>query len=423
MPTFTPAELAEWSGGAWSAEPEVPVSGISHDTRTLKPGEAYIAFRGPSFDGHDFLESAFEKGAALAIVEHELALNRPQLVVPDTHKALQALARGYRETWSGTVVGITGSVGKTTVKEMLASILSQRGTVSKTPGNWNNDIGLPLSMLAAEREAVFGIFELGMNRPGEIDALAGLLQPDWALITAIGKAHTEFFDSLEQIAAEKAGILKHAGAALLDVRSEWFELFKACCAGSIVPFSEEPLNVHVAQPGGYMADNAQLAAALGLELGFSVLEIQAGLDAFHPAPMRWEETLVDGIRFINDAYNANPVSMCAALSTFKALQVEGRKFAVLGGMRELGSLEESEHGTLGELIDQLRFDGVITLGELGKKIACNGILGISKAAAVQLLRETLTPGDAVFLKGSRTERLEEVLSEFKTEVMAAKECG
>lgn len=414
---FTFIELSEWCSISWkNCAAEVPVSGISHDTRTLKPGMVYIAIKGATLDGHDFVRQAVEKRAAGLIVEREFPEfgTVPQLVVPDTMAALWQMAAGVRRCWSGTVVGITGSVGKTTVKEMVASVLAQKGTVCKTPGNWNNDIGLPLSMLAADRAADFFVFELGMNHSGEIDRLAGLLKPDWAVITEIGKAHIEFFQGVEGIATEKASLLSHAANALLDETSEWFELFRSKCAGHIQRFGREPFNFTVPLPGDHMIRNARRAAALGLALGLSPDEVQAGLTAFQPAPMRWQELKKDGILFINDAYNANPLSMRASLTTFANLPCQGRRFAVLGAMRELGEQSIREHQELGRFVDTLKLDEVLTIGEAGTQIACRSRAGLSKPAAVAFLRKELRAGDWVLFKASRGERLETILDDLKT---------
>jgi UDP-N-acetylmuramyl pentapeptide synthase len=416
---FSAAECASWGSTPWkNSDKNFPILGISHDTRTLKPGELYIAIKGATHDGHDFVAQAVEKGAAGLIVEREFPVfgNVPQLIVPDTMQALRALAAGVRRHWTGTVIGITGSVGKTTVKELIAAVLAQKGTACKTPGNWNNDIGLPLSMLAADRNADFFVFELGMNHPGEIDSLASLLQPDWAVLTDIGKAHIEFFQSLEKIAEEKAALLAHAHNALLDETSEWFELFRSRCKGRIVTFGKEPFLFTAPLPGEHMIRNARRAAALGLELGLSPEAVQAGLSAFQPAPMRWERVLHNGIVFINDAYNANPLSMRAALTTFAGLPCEGRRFAVLGGMRELGAQGEAEHRELGRFVDQLKLDCVITVGEAGAQIVCNGIVGIEKPAAVDMLRSHLRSGDMVLFKASRGERIETILEELKIKI-------
>lgn len=415
---YSAAECAAWISMPWkNADKNFPILGISHDTRTLKPGDLYIAIKGATHDGHDFVRQAAEKGASGLIVEREFpGIGKPQMIVPDTMRALWALASGVRSRWTGTVVGITGSVGKTTVKELIAAVLSQKGAVCKTPGNWNNDIGLPLSMLAADRNADFFVFELGMNHPGEIDRLAGLLSPDWAVLTDIGKAHIEFFESLEKIAEEKASLLAHAGNALLDETSEWFELFRSRCKGRIISFGRDPFEFIAPLPGEHMIRNSRRAAALGLALGLSREAVQSGLNAFQPAPMRWERTLHNGIVFINDAYNANPLSMRASLTTFAQMPCEGRRFAVLGGMRELGGTAEPEHRELGRFIDTLKLDSVITVGRAGAQIVCDGMIGVEKPAAVDILRTHLRAGDAVLFKASRGERLETILDELKTKI-------
>ena len=438
---YTASEIAQWispstrlrAGNDWkNRDADFPIIGISHDTRTLKAGEVYIAICGENHDGHDFVEQAVEKGAAGVIVGRDFPAfakasagapksKVPQLVVPDTMTALWQIAAGVRSTWTGTVIGVTGSAGKTTVKEMIASVLSQKGTVSKTRGNWNNEIGLPLSMIAADRASDYFVFELGMNHPGEIDLLAGLLKPDWALITNIGKAHIGFFQSLEptasgysavqdalgKIADEKAAILNHAKHGLLDADSEWFGRMKERFDGRVAALTEEPFRI--SQPGEHMMQNARFAATLGLELGLSKEEVQAGLDEFDPAPMRWATSQYHDMVFINDAYNANPLSMRAAISTFAELPCEGRKFLVLGGMLELGDCEEEEHRELRDFIDSMNFDRVIYVGSLWPD-------GIEKNAAGILLRDELRAGDMVLLKASRGERLETILEDLKTRI-------
>ncbi|MGE4488591.1 MAG: UDP-N-acetylmuramoyl-tripeptide--D-alanyl-D-alanine ligase [Kiritimatiellales bacterium] len=409
-------EIAAWLSRDWkNADASFPILGICHDTRTLKPGEIYIAIKGAVHDGHDFVEKAVEAGAAGLIVEREFPMfgNLPQMVVPDAMKALHDLAVGARKEWGGTVIGITGSVGKTTVKEMIASVLVQKGAVSKTKGNWNNDIGLPLSMLAADRTSDFFVFELGMSRPGEIAALASLLRPDWAVITDIGKAHIEFFQSLEKIAEEKASLLSFADSALLDETSEWFNLFKRFCKERVVTFGDEAFEFTVPQPGDHMIRNARRAAALGRELGLTPQQIQNGLNSFSSGSMRWERSEENGVVFINDAYNANPLSMRAALSAFAAMPCSGRRFAVLGAMRELGASSDVEHRELGAFVDTLGLAGIITIGDEGAKITCRGILGATKDEAVFILRGRLRAGDAVLFKASRGERLETVLNDLK----------
>lgn len=415
---FSSCQFASWTSRVWkNAAADFSIAGVSHDTRTIASGDVYIAIRGDRLDGHDFIESAVEKGASGLIVEREIPeCPLPQLIVPDALSALWDLARGARKTWTGTVIGITGSVGKTTVKEMTASVLSQSGVVSKTLGNWNNDIGLPLSMLAANQTSDYFVFEAGMNHPGEIDRLAGLLSPDWAVVTTIGKVHIGFFDGLSAVAREKASIFKHSAHALIDAESEWFELLYRHATGETAVFRPSKMNFSVALPGDHMRENACIAAAIGRSLGLSDVQIQKGLDEFTPAPMRWHQIEHKGVVLINDAYNANPLSMRAAVSTFAKLPCAGRRIVVLGGMRELGAACHEEHLELGRFVASFGFDRVITIGELGAQIVCPGERGVTKDEALHILCEFLQAGDAVLFKASRGERLETLLENLKLKI-------
>ncbi len=440
MPVFRPGELSQWVSRLWkNGMPDQLVTGISHDTRTLKPGDLYVAIRGDQFDGHAFVRAAFEKGAVGALVDERFGwCEHPVLTVHDTVKGLWDLASGYRKKWVASPVGITGSVGKTTVKEMCADVLSMEGETHRTAGNYNNHIGLPLTMLATPETARFGVFEIGMNRPGEIAALTDLLRPKVGIITEICEAHRENFSSFEAIAREKMKLVERvspAGTVILDRDSEWYAMMRGGTRASVVTVSFEGvadyvgraegdrvLNVNgfafqMPQPGEHMMRDALRAIALGMELKMDSAAIAEGLLKFNAPPMRWEESEVEGVAFVNDAYNANPLSMRAGLRTFANTPGAGKKFAVLGGMRELGDVTEAEHAALGAFIDELGLDGVITVGELGKQIACSGPQAFFHAAdaaeAARILKDHLAAGDRVLLKASRGERLEEVLTSFK----------
>jgi UDP-N-acetylmuramoyl-tripeptide--D-alanyl-D-alanine ligase len=440
MSEFRPGELSQWVSRLWkNGIPERRVTGVSHDTRSLKPGDLYIAIRGDRFDGHAYVRDAFEKGAAGALVHDGFQWSEnPILMVPDTIKGLQDLARGYRKKWIGTPVGITGSVGKTTVKEMCADVLSVKAGTHRTAGNYNNHIGLPLTMLAMPPTARFGVFEIGMNHPGEIGALAYLLQPKIGILTDICNAHRESFQSLEEIAREKMKMAERvpsSGTVILDRDSEWYSMMRRHTCASVVTVSLEGVADYVGrskgsqvldvngcqyimpQPGEHIMRNALRAIALGLELGMEPAEIASGLRTFKAPPMRWQESDVRGIRFINDAYNANPLSMRASLRTLFNLPGPGQKWAVVGGMRELGDTAGEEHAALGKFIDSLHLDGVVTVGELGRQIACKTterfFQCLESAEAAQILKDNLSPGDRVLLKASRGEELERVLNHFK----------
>jgi UDP-N-acetylmuramoyl-tripeptide--D-alanyl-D-alanine ligase len=440
MISFNPDVMAQWVSAEWeNGIPQGTITGISKDTRTLQPGDLYIAIRGEQFDGHAFVGTAFEKGAAGALVCDDFEwTDGPVLKVCDTIEGLQALAAGYRKSWSCTVIGITGSVGKTTVKEMCADVLSMKGKTHRTAGNYNNHIGLPLTMLAMPRDTEFGVFEIGMNHPGEIGPLTDLLKPSIGMITDICNAHREAFDSLEGIAREKAELvaqLPESGVAILDRDSEWFDLMRGCTPAHLVSFSfsgagdydgvvhqDGALEVSgicysMPQPGEHMVRNAIRAVVLGQELGMEPMAVEEGLNLFAAPPMRWQESVVSGIHFINDAYNANPLSMRAALKTFSGMSGAGRKWAVVGGMRELGETADEEHAALGRFIANLKLDGVIIVGELGKQIVCEDIEPVfycqETADASDVLKNHLQAGDHVLLKASRGERLEQVLKQFK----------
>ena len=443
MADFAPKELARWVDREWfNGVPGGRIGRVCHDTRSIGEGDLYVAIRGERFDGHAFVWDAFAKGAAAALVQDDFVGEGGSLLrVPDTLRGLQDLARGYRFEWSARVIGITGSVGKTTVKEMCAAVLSVKGETHRTQGNYNNHIGLPLTMLALPRSAEFGVFELGMSHPEEIDELAELLRPEVAIITEICNAHRESFGSLDAIAQEKAALVARvpeSGFVILDADSEWFPLMRERAVARRVTISfadvrsdyvgravsEGVLAVNGAEyvlpvPGEHMMRNALRAIALGLELGLSPEEVARGLSRFSNAPMRWQEAVVKGVAFVNDAYNANPLSMKAALNTFSALKGAGKKWAVLGGMRELGAASETEHAALGRQLDGLALDGIIAVGALASGIRCaqaDRIIYCENAAeAASILKENLMAGDRVLLKASRGERLEQVL-EFYEEI-------
>jgi UDP-N-acetylmuramoyl-tripeptide--D-alanyl-D-alanine ligase len=440
MPEFRAGEFSQWVSRMWkNGIPEDPITGVTQDTRVLQPGNIYVAIRGENFDGHDFVEQAFSKGAKGALVNEGFHWSgQPVLHVPDTVAGLQDLARGYRRQWTGGVVGITGSVGKTTVKEMCADVLSMTGETHRTEGNYNNHIGLPLTMLAMPQTARHGVFEIGMNRPGEIGPLAELLQPKIGVMTDICNAHRGNFSSLEEIAAEKAMLVAQvspSGLVILDCDSEWFGLMRnksrarvvTVSMGGTADYAGEMLgngclrvnrfDYAMPLPGEYIMRNALRAIALGLESGMDPEQINEGLGRFKAPSMRWAESEIDGIHFINDAYNANPFSMRASLRTFAGLPLRGAKWVVVAGMRELGETAEKEHAELGRFIDGLELNGVVSVGELGRMIVCGAHRPFyhcaGAAEAAQRVKENLKAGDHVLLKASRGERLEEVLDCFK----------
>ncbi len=452
VPIFKPADVRDWTGGHWSALPHGDLTGVSHDSRTLQPGQLYIALEGDRFDGHDFVEEAFDRGAAGAMVKRgrmdSRLRQRPCLEVDDTLKSLQQMAASYRTSLPVKLIAVTGSVGKTTVKELLASIVSSRFSVFRTPGNWNNQIGLPLSLLSIDATHDIAVIEVAMNRPGEIALLSGLARPDWGVITPIGAVHMEAFDSVEGVVEEKGSMLKSLspeGGWFVKREAPYFETlcrmtelkpvtfslqrdadFKACYE------SESPARIRVQernepggsfelpQPGVHQAENVLQAVAVARTVGLSYEAIRAGLQTYAALPMRWEKSYMDGITVINDAYNANPLSMRASLQAFAEQPVDGARWAVLGGMHELGEGEEKEHEMLGRFIAHIPgLQGLILVG----KRAALMLRGIEKekgcahveccrehGEAAQILARQCRRGDVVLLKASRGEALETVLT-------------
>ena len=452
MPFFDPDDVVRWTGGRWTA-PARPARRVVHDSKAVTAGDLFVAIRGARFDGHAFAAEALARGAAGAVVEADRAnagAAGPLLVVRDTRRALLDLARGHRARIRGEIIAVTGSVGKSTVKEMIASILAQAGAVARNPGNWNNDLGVPLSLLAMEPDTPLGIFEIGMNHPGEIAPLCDLLRPRWGVMTRIGPVHLEFFADEAAIANEKALLFRALppdGTAVAAADEPWWASMQGAAPCRVVSVAldgpadfrgrlregssatlevTEPDGACHAYPlalaAGHLARNALRAVAVGRLRGLAAEAVAAGLSAFRPPPMRWEELEYGGLRWINDAYNSSPLSMQAALDTFARMAVEGGRWLVLGGMREMGASSREAHRALGREIAGGPWTGLIAKGELaadiaegareagwnaGRAVRCAD--AVSAAAAVD---ERVREGDAVLLKGSRGEQMEEVLTEW-----------
>src|SRR5881296_3766329 len=378
----TPLEQIAKFGGTEisSGDGKVFIDKISTDSRTIKRGELFVALRGDNFDGHNFVETTAVAGAAGAMVEstwkEEIPNNFALIRAKDTLHAYQELAANYRKSLKLNVVAITGSNGKTSTKDFTAAVLARRFRVTKTEGNFNNHVGLPRTILQATSGDEVAVWEIGMNHPGEIAALAKLAAPDVAIITNIGVAHIEFMGSRENIAEEK-GVLAEAvgthGTVILNsddslsrsiaLRARGKVVLAGTSAGTIraseINQTESGTDftitegahrcralVHV--PGLHMVQNALLAVAAGRVFGVSLEDCAAGLAAAPLAKARLQIKQIGGVEFIDDSYNANPDSMKAALRTLAELPADGKRIAVLGEMRELGDELERCHREVGE---------------------------------------------------------------------------
>lgn len=456
------ADVAELCGAQLiHGDPEAPVRQISTDTRALGSGDCFIALRGPRYDGHEFLDDAAQRGASAAVVSHHptRATNSPSVLallqVDDTLTALHKLATNYRRQKlpSKPVIGITGSSGKTTTKELIAAVLGQRFSVVKTEGNKNNHIGLPLNLLRYTEDYDVGVFEMGTNHPGEICSLAEICQPTIGVITNIGLAHAEFLGGEAGVAREKGALLERLpadGFAVLSADDRWMPELRSRTRASIVTVgidhfadiraSEIRINgdvkfrlnrakkrddvyVRLRTLGRHQIYNALFAAAIGDLQGLDLEEIREGLETAEFPGMRMQEVTRAGIRFVNDCYNANVVSMRAALQMMDETPSTGRKVGVLGDMLELGEYAQPAHLEIGRQAAQSGLALLVTVGANAKWIAdgavqagmeSHRVLPVSDAQqAADLLRWLLRDGDFVLLKGSRGIRLEKVLEVFE----------
>jgi UDP-N-acetylmuramoyl-tripeptide--D-alanyl-D-alanine ligase len=448
------SQIAKSAGASVSSgDGTVVIDKIRTDSRTLKGGELFVALRGENFNGHDFVEAAAKANAAGAIVESDWKGKLPEtfalIRAEDTLQAYQELAANYRRSLPLKVVAITGSNGKTSTKDFAAAVLARRFRVTKTEGNFNNHVGLPRTILEATSRDEVAVWEIGMNHPGEIAALAPLAMPDVAIITNIGVAHIEFMGSRESIAAEKGTLAEAVGAEgtvilnaddsftkSMATRARGKVLLAGTTAGTIraseISQSESGTDFTILEgahrcraqlpvPGLHMVQNALLAVAAGRVFGLSLEDCAAGLVAAPLTKARLQIKEIQGVHFLDDSYNANPDSMKAALRTLVELDADGKRIAVLGEMRELGSESEHGHREVGETAAALKVDHLITIGNAAATIAqAAERAGLEKSVAVnstteaaELLGEIVEPGDLVLIKGSRAARTEEVIEHFR----------
>ena len=453
MDSLTLAQIAAFAGGTVATgDPGAMILRVSTDSRTLQAGDLFVPLRGENFDGHKFIQQAAERGAVGAMVEESWRENGPEnfglIRVADTLVGYQTLAANYRASLPLKVIAITGSNGKTSTKDFVAATLTRKFRVTKTEGNFNNHVGLPQTMLAANREDEIAVWEIGMNHPGEIAALAKLAAADVAIITNVGIAHIEFMGSREAIAEEKGALAEGVaanGTVILNADDAFTESIAKRTHAKIILAGIENGSVRATDitqhstgseftilegahrcraqlpvPGSHMVQNAMLAVAAGRVFGLSLEECAVGLASTPLTKARLQIRDIDGIQFIDDSYNANPDSMKAALRTLVELDADGRRIAVLGEMGELGAESERGHRDVGEAAADLRIDELIAVGGIGAAIAhAAKKAGLEKSVAVdspkeaaELLEGSAAPGDLVLIKGSRSARMERVLDEF-----------
>jgi len=426
----------------------IQIGGISTDSRTTRDGDVFFAIRGKKFDGAEFVDNAYESGAVLSVVNTESIeenhYTSPVVSVKNTIHALGEVARDCRAMFTGKVVAVTGTNGKTTAREMMLGVLRTRWNVHGTRENFNNHIGLPLSIFGLEKKHNCAVFELGMSAPGEIAYLANIAKPDIGVILNIGPGHIEFFTGLEEVAEAKMELLDSIDSEGIVVINGDDKLLKACdkrSASKIVKFGidgnwdyraenieiqrdgcvrfdVEGHSIKLNVPGFHNVYNALAAYAVGRILDIDGGEAAQALGKFKALKMRMESFIRNGIYFINDSYNANPFSMKAAADVLKNIK-KGRKIAVLGDMLELGNMSDKSHFDIGELFGNIGLEWLCFVGNNADLYYSGALKGGMKSEAimkfsnidstVEFINKVKRTGDLIFVKGSRVLGMEKII--------------
>lgn len=428
-----------------------PISGISTDSRKIQSGDLFIPIIGENFDGHDYIACAFEKGAAASLTQKEIpdSAGKNLIMVENTLKALQKLSAYYRNKFTIPFVGITGSVGKTSTKEMVASALGVKYNVLKNEGNLNNEIGVPLTLFKLDSSHEAAVIEMGMSGFGEISVLTSIVKPKVGIITNIGISHIEKLGSRQNILRAKLELLEGlqpGGLVVLNGDDVLLNGVKGLLTQRTVSYGLEEgsdyqayniqshgengidfdvtvegrdYTIHVPAPGVHNVYNALAAVAAGHELGVPMEELSGGISQFNPGKMRLNIIRANGLKVINDAYNSSPQSVKAALDVLEELEA-GRRIAVLGDMLELGNWSAQAHLDTGRHSAEKKLDYIVTVGAGAENIAKGAIeAGLapekvavcqSNSEAAKYLLKILQQGDAILVKGSRGMKMEEIVN-------------
>ncbi|MCQ2096247.1 MAG: UDP-N-acetylmuramoyl-tripeptide--D-alanyl-D-alanine ligase [Bacteroidaceae bacterium] len=406
---------------------------ITTDSRNCPEGALFFALRGESFDGNEYAVSAIEKGCAYAVIDDvrvfegakATGMARRLILVPDVLTSLQDLARTHRRHWGKTIIGVTGTNGKTTTKELIAAVLGKKYDVLFTQGNFNNHIGVPKTLLQLSGSHDIAVVEMGANHPGEIKTLVNITEPEYGVITNVGKAHLLGFGSLEGVIRTKGELYdylrEHHGTAFVNENDE--HLMNICHGLNVIKygdngrfiasdpflaFSYEGQQVRTRLIGGYNLDNCLCAAAIGRQFGVSDEDIVAALSEYTPTNNRSMLRKTERNDLIIDAYNANPTSMAAALSNFRQLKAKG-KMCILGAMRELGEASEEEHRKVIATLEDMDIEDVMLVGEEWDEVVTGASARFSLFKDINALSEYLTEnplcGHTILVKGSNSTRL------------------
>lgn len=442
MTIVTVDEIVQATGGKVLCGKQGAFSGLSIDSRNIKNGELFVALRGERFDGHDFVRDALQNGsgALVSIPPAEPGRQKTIIHVNNTLKALQDVARFRRLKRNIPVVSVTGTNGKTTTKELIASILSQKHRVLKTTGNFNNHIGLPLCVANMQGDEEYAVLEMGSNARGDIRELCGIVQPDLAVVTNVGQAHLEGFGSIEAVRDTDLEVLEHVDTVSVNSDDRFLMQGMSGFTGKAITFgmdnaadffatdialaqqgstftlcmpNNETIEISLKISGRFNILNALAAASIACELDVGIEEVKQGLEAFAGVPMRLEIRSFSGALVINDVYNANPASMEEALKELVRLR-KGRTIAVVGDMLELGTYAEDAHRSLVQKMNELQIDFLIAVGPEMLKASAEFTGACHHAASSEearsLLLDIINEKDTILIKGSRGIRMEQVLA-------------
>jgi UDP-N-acetylmuramoyl-tripeptide--D-alanyl-D-alanine ligase len=445
--------IAESCGGRIiNGDPRVDVCHVSTDSRTVQPGNLFIALSGPNFNAHDFLADVYSKGAAAAVVEKRstspLPPNFPCVMVEDARKALGQIAATYRKQFETSAIAVAGSNGKTSTKDLVTSVLRQKLETLASAASFNNEVGVPLTLLQLEQKHRAAVLEVGTNHPGELRPLLEMIQPNAGVITSIGREHLEFFGSVDGVLQEEgalAEMLPPCGFLLINgdgygaddlaqrsrarvirigpgAKNDW--------RISNIRVSSEGTRFHLSSAtkdfsgeyvtkllGAHQVVNATYAVGVGRELGLDRAQIERGLASCGGAAMRLQLKQIDDFLVLDDAYNANADSMHAALDTLQTFPCKGRRIAVLGDMAELGETSATAHEEVGRRAATGEIDYLVAVGKNSRIMASAargaGLQRVVEFAEVEkvgpAVTEIVRPGDVVLVKASRSTRLERVI--------------
>ena len=450
---LTLSRIAEFVSAAGEFAPEEVAQGYSIDSRTVGPGQLFFAVKGERLDGHDFVESALERGAVAAVVRKDQLGRYPRqmrlLAVEDTLVALQTLAMAVRKLWGKPLVGVTGSMGKTTTKEAVAHVLGTQFRVLKSEGNFNNHFGLPLMLLKLQPEYDVAVIEMGMSHAGEIGALAKIAQPEIGVVTNVAPVHLEFFDSLAGIARAKYELIESlpaGGTAVLNTDDEYVSQFGRDFKGKVVMYgtrtTADVRAEHVRSRGAEGSEfdvviggvrerarlplvgdhnilNALAAVAVGVERGLKPSEAVGALAGLAPADKRGEVLRLGNITVINDCYNCNPKALNAMVDTLAGMAAQ-RRIAVVGAMLELGPTGEELHRQAGRHIAEKKIDVLLgvrgpaqAMVEAARQAGMRAEFVPTPEEASEWLAREARDGDVILMKASRGVKLEKALETWK----------